>query len=565
MKKFWVILSIMSLLLFSTQIQTATVMASEDISLLDLVYESSSDYVYENTWGESNFQDVKGNAIAEGLGLATNVYNGGSTRIDYNLESFNYKTLKTKISLDSKWLNGYGKTAIGIYANDVMLYEKQLKATDGILNVELKLPENTKSLYIIVNQIAGDKGTQGVILINPSLSVEGSYAASVNSARLESLEISTSGGFFNFYSKGEPLQDGKGNIVTNGIAMDAGGDDGTVKATYKLNTLGFNVFETKISLDSKFTNGDFGRSTVGIYADDYLLYEKELTFKNSIESLKLNIPKGTKELHLVVKQLDGRDGTESVVFINPLLKKTNNAAIVIQKTTSLATIGSSDTAGHFFKNQYKESELFQYQNGQIPTSGVAMTTDGSTGGTAYATFNIANKGYNAFKSKLSLDYKWLTDEFGTSSVYIYADKNLIYNTALKKSEIKDITVRIPANSKTVKVLVKQKRGGGGTHNVVFGNAVFTNLPVSNKLETKNVTIKNNKKTEDTITISSLSKNDVVKVYNSKHQVVAIGKTTGSTISLKVKQLGIKNGLVYVTRTTVGKLESEKIVVSFKAE
>ena len=88
--------------------------------------------------------------------------------------------------------------------------------------------------------------------------------------------------------------------------------------------MGFNRFETKLSLDARYSVGDYGRSKVGIYADDYLLYEKELTPKTAVQTVKLNIPKGTKNLRVVAKQIHGAKGTQGIIFINPLLKKTKD-------------------------------------------------------------------------------------------------------------------------------------------------------------------------------------------------------------------------------------------------
>ena len=174
-------------------------------------------------------------------------------------------------------------------------------------------------------------------------------------------------------------------------------------------------------------------------------------------------------------------------------------------------------------------------------------------------------GFNAIKTKLSLDPIWLTGDYGKTTAYIYADKKLLYKITLTKKDIKSLTLRFPTNTKNVTFKIAQVKGAKGTQGVVFGNAVFTNLPVSSSLSASRVRITNNKKTSDVITISSVSKNDTIRIYNSKSQLLVSGKATSTSITLKVKQLGSKSGKVYITRTSTGKLESNQTAVSYRAE
>ncbi|CAH0298520.1 hypothetical protein SRABI80_04167 [Peribacillus frigoritolerans] len=240
----------------------------------------------------------------------------------------------------------------------------------------------------------------------------------------------------------------------------------------------------------------------------------------------------------------------------------NQTSFAASQQDYLSDLEADDTEGWINVNDW-DSKPFQYSNGQIVTSGVALDT--YYGGTASVTYDIVNMGFNAIKTKVSLDSKWLNGDYGSSSVYIYAGNTLLYSTALKRTDIKNLTLRLPNKTKTVKLVVKQKKGAKGNQAVVFGNAVFTNLPISSKLKTTQVSIVNNKKKDDVITVKSLNKNDTIKVYNTKGQVIASGKTTSTSNSLKVKQLGTRKGKVSITRLSTSKLESDKISKDFKAE
>ncbi len=148
--------------------------ANTDIWLHDLEPSDTSYYFYENRWSsDSNFTDVQGNLLANGIGMYT--YSGGGAHATYNIDSMGYTNFQAKITLDSKWIVGdYGKSAIGIFADDLLLYEQQL-SKNKVLDVNLKLPKTTKNLRIIVKQLKGAKGTQGVVINDGKFSSSGSY------------------------------------------------------------------------------------------------------------------------------------------------------------------------------------------------------------------------------------------------------------------------------------------------------------------------------------------------------------------------------------------------------
>jgi hypothetical protein len=91
---------------------------------------------------------------------------------------------------------------------------------------------------------------------------------------------------------------------------------------------------------------------------------------------------------------------------------------------------------------------------------------------------------------------------------------------------------------------------------------------TNILSAKQIKIYNNRKTSDVISVSNLKKNDVIRVYSAAKrgkQWIKPVTAKGSTLKLKIKQLGKKSGKVYVTVTRSGMLESSRFEVGFKSE
>ncbi|MGE7122512.1 NPCBM/NEW2 domain-containing protein [Peribacillus sp. NPDC046944] len=550
------------LLILSFQ-QKEVAAAETDVLLTSLVGTYGSD-VYKNSWNSSSFTDIKGNPIINGLGF------GDSATASYNIKNEGYKTFRATLSLDSKWINGdYGKSAIGIYADDVLIYEYQLSKTKTV-DVKISLPEKATKLKIVTEQLDGSKGTQGIIVANPTLSFSGTYSSTKDlSVSPRTIGASSYQGIDGNYV----YTDINENIVTDGIRFKS--TNGNAYATYNIKDMGFNQFSTKISLDSYWTHADYGQTVVGIYADDILLYEKEFTEKTKVASLKLRIPKGTNNIELTVKQIEGAKGTQGLVFINPLFEKTNAKPLVLPKTSLLANVGAIDYSGNGFSfGTYREHMWgsympFQYTNGQMITSGIGLISSNinlvSPAGSAFATYNIKNMGFNSLKTTLSLDSGWINGDYGKSSAYIYADNKLLYSRNLKKNDVKNLTLRLPKNTKTLQLYIQQEDGAKGKHRVVFGHARLTNLPVSTKPSANKISVTNNKNKSDVIIVRSLSKKDVVTVYDAKGKQLASGSASSSSITLKVKQLGKKSGKVYITRTSTGKLISDKTSVTFKAE
>jgi hypothetical protein len=121
----------------------------------------------------------------------------------------------------------------------------------------------------------------------------------------------------------------------------------------------------------------------------------------------------------------------------------------------------------------------------------------------------------------------------------------------------------------------------------LGGSIYVSLTDSNKLEStrvqvaysaeavsdtidaSNVSITNNCGTADTISLTGLSQNDIIKVYDSAQggnllgtATVAAG-TTKTTIS--IAQLGTSAGNVYISRISTNKTESARVKVDYSDE
>jgi hypothetical protein len=90
---------------------------------------------------------------------------------------------------------------------------------------------------------------------------------------------------------------------------------------------------------------------------------------------------------------------------------------------------------------------------------------------------------------------------------------------------------------------------------------------SSPLLTSNVKVFNNSGGNDMVTVSNIAKGDTVKVYNASNggNILASKQSTGSSVSLSIKQLGEKSGKIYVTVTRSGMAESNRIAVSYSGE
>lgn len=92
---------------------------------------------------------------------------------------------------------------------------------------------------------------------------------------------------------------------------------------------------------------------------------------------------------------------------------------------------------------------------------------------------------------------------------------------------------------------------------------------SQKINDSDISITNRSGSADTIAISNLSQNDVIKVYDLAKGGNLLGTATvaaGDTkVSISITQLGTSSGSVYISRKNLNKSESERVKADYLAE
>lgn len=523
----------------------------------------SDDSFYTSYWNDEKFTDVYGKTVNDGVGL-----HDDSAYATYNVAGKGYSSFQGKVTLDSRYVNGdYGKSVIGFYADDRLLYEKPLAKSSGVASVNVKLPKNIKDFSIVVKEKSGSKGQHFIVVQDGQFIKGGSYLSVPYSSYSSLVTIGDSSSErYHSTDSYNDLEDINGNLITNGFSLDTSYNTGGLSySTFSIEGNGYNTLETSISLDARYVNGDWGKSVVGIYADDYLLYEKEFTSKTSIQKVKVSIPKGTHHLTLLVNQINGAKGTQAVTFSQPVVSKVGSSYKSVPYTALPSTIGANDSNRAWETNLSQFGGIIRFSNGTLGTSGLIFESDYY--GSAYTTYNLSDAGVNYFKAKLALDSVYLQGDYGSSTIQLLADNRVLYSKALTRSTcIVNVGVQIPSKTQEFKILVKQKKGAKGYHNVVLGNAVFQKLPVSAKLSASRVSVANNYNQNDVVTVKSLAKGDVIKVYNTKGALLATSKpVTSNYTKVAIKQLGTAKGNILVSRTTSGVLESDRVSVPYAAE
>ncbi|OLO27339.1 hypothetical protein BTA37_25195 [Priestia megaterium] len=537
--------------------------ATSSVRLSSLSSDSEEGFYTSYWYDDEKFTDVYGKTVNDGLG-----FYGDSPYATYNVAGKGYSSFQGKVTLDSRYVNGdYGKSVVGFYADDRLLYEKPLSKNSGVVNISVNLPKNIKHFSIVVKEKGGSKGHHFVVVQDGQFIKGGSYLSVPYSSYSSLITIGNSSSQ-RYHSTDEyhDLEDINGNLITNGFSLDTPGYEGGLSySTFSIEGNGYNTLETSISLDARYVNGDWGKSVVGIYADDYLLYEKEFTSKTPIQKVKVSIPKGTHHVTLVTNQIKGAKGTQAVTFSQPVVSKVGSSYKSVPYTAFPSTIGGNASNGAWETNLSEFGGIIRFSNGTLATSGLIFESDYD--GDAYVNYNLSDSGVNYFKAKLALDSAYLQGDYGSSTIQLLADNRVLYSKALTKSTgIVNVGVQIPSKTQEFKIVVKQKEGAKGYHNVVLGNAVFQKLPVSAKLSPSRVSVANNYNQNDVVTVKSLAKGDVIKVYNTKGALLATSKpVTSNYAKISIKQLGTAKGNILVSRTTSGVLESDPVSVPYAAE
>lgn len=153
----------------------------------------------------------------------------------------------------------------------------------------------------------------------------------------------------------------------------------------------------------------------------------------------------------------------------------------------------------------------------------------------------------------------------------------VYNADLKGSLLGTATV--PATGNEATVSISQLGTGSGSVYISVTSTGRNESPRtqsnysaegrSDYISAENITVTNNVGKSDTVYVSGLSGGDTVKVYNSSSGGSLLGSATvsasGSDATVTISQLGVGSGIIYVSVTASGKLESTRIDVDYLNE
>ncbi|MDP4181796.1 MAG: hypothetical protein Q8942_11970 [Bacillota bacterium] len=153
----------------------------------------------------------------------------------------------------------------------------------------------------------------------------------------------------------------------------------------------------------------------------------------------------------------------------------------------------------------------------------------------------------------------------------------VYDSAKSGTLLGSATV--PEDDMEVTVTIKQLGSAAGNVyiSVTSSNkqessktkAAYTDELITSPVLSENVSVTNNAKAADIIYVSGLLAGNTVKIYDDLTAGNLIGQGTvsnyNSEVSITIPQLGTNAGSIYVSITSVNKLESSKVKVDYKAE
>ncbi len=178
---------------------------------------------------------------------------------------------------------------------------------------------------------------------------------------------------------------------------------------------------------------------------------------------------------------------------------------------------------------------------------------------------------NNLTGKSDIIYIFGLEPGSVVKVYTSADPEdtnvLTYGTVSKsKSEIKLSVPQLGTEKGSLYISVVEK----GNTESSRTEAKYPGEPRTEAIKNESsVTITNNAQKPDIIYVSGLNPRDVVKVYSAKTGGKLLGtktvSTSGSDVTITVPQVGSGKDFVYVSVTSKGCLESERLEVSFNPE
>jgi hypothetical protein len=148
-------------------------------------------------------------------------------------------------------------------------------------------------------------------------------------------------------------------------------------------------------------------------------------------------------------------------------------------------------------------------------------------------------------------YKDITDENGTTRTLI--------GTSIVPAEKTETTMSIAQVGNNEGTIFVSVQAPSKTESALTSKNYAKEL-VTEQLSENDISIQNNSSSADIVKIDNLSAGDTVKIYSNAEQTgkllgVAVVPTGKTGVTINISQLGTKEGNIYVTVTTPGKLES----------
>ncbi|MBI0576254.1 hypothetical protein IEC97_02675 [Neobacillus cucumis] len=174
-----------------------------------------------------------------------------------------------------------------------------------------------------------------------------------------------------------------------------------------------------------------------------------------------------------------------------------------------------------------------------------------------------DKHYYERKSYTTLNIGSIPDGEGLTGVTLkIKNETWNINKKVKASKIKKYSKYLNENATPEQFLATLDK----KKSVLYSAMTSLMYSPSKVLKKSQVKVTNNKgKKADKITVKSLKKGEVIKVYSKTGSLIAAKESTGKTAVLTVKQLGKKSGKVYVSIIRSKHAESGKVSITFKAE
>ncbi|AYE52426.1 hypothetical protein OEA_22610 [Priestia megaterium NCT-2] len=572
-------------------------------SALTVKADPKSSYYSDTEESPTGFKDINGNLITKGISFLRPYGTGGGEYATFDIKDAGYTQFETKLSLDADYIKGdYGRTIVGIYADDYLLYEKELTPKTSVQTVKTNVPKGTNQLTLVTKQLGGSKGVHGVIFIDPVFKTVGTpitvpYTISPMTVTGNSSSYFQEGGIYNTDESSIPQYSNR-SLATTGMIFNQG-YSGQMYASYNMSDTDVNFFKAKLSVDSRYINGDYGTSVIKIYANDQIIYSNTLTKKTGVIDLNLKLPSHLNTFKIVTDQKAGTKGDLRVTLGNPVFQKMPASANLAAKQISVVNnYNKADTVT--VKSLSKGDKVKVYNTkGQLLATSSAAAKDSVTVsinqlGTGKGTVLVSRiTGSRLESDKTSAAYGAEVKP-AVSSAVVAKNVTVVNNRGkddvitvkgLSKNDIakvydskgKLLATSKPAAKDSVVMYVKQLGTAKGT--VLVSRTSINKLEssktsvnyaaepsVSTKLVSSQVKVVNNRNKNDIVTVNKLAKGEKVKVYNSKGQLLATSDGAAKdTVIVSIKQLGSSKGTVLVSRISPSKLESDKISVNYNAE